>query len=100
MGLFGLWCLLHLRKQLSTVQHFLRCNPHARPAGREWGANSRMWPRFCRYGVQGALPPFKMNAGSASRSVGSQAHVVPGKFEGWLLHVNATPYTALARWGG
>ena len=33
MGLLGLWCLLHLRKQLSTVQHFLRCNPHARPPG-------------------------------------------------------------------
>ena len=29
-------------------------------------------------------------------SVASQAHVVPGEFECWRLHVNATPDKALA----
>ena len=32
-------------------------------------------------------------------SVESPAHVVPGEFECWRLHVNATPHKALAEYG-
>ena len=39
------------------------------------------------------MPTLKVDEGSGS--VG-RAHVVPGKFEGWRLRVNATPDKALA----
>ena len=55
-----------LRELLLKMQSFLRYSPHShpqplsRPAGRERGANSLMWPRVLRGRVQRGRPTFKV----------------------------------------